>query len=174
LEDRDDDVRLAAILAIEQMSQKGAQDLDKAVRSLTGSLEDPVTDVRVEAAITLWRVNGDSNVVPVLIRELQHAGSGVTCRKIVHIFGEMGGASKSAVPAMLQRAENPPPEPLVPMQSIRDAAIDAIDRIDQRHRKSFVPPDQRKTLVERIETPPIKTEYREDTLAAETEQTLHR
>jgi hypothetical protein len=173
LKDRDDDVRLAAILAIEPMAQQ-AQGLDKAVPALAASLHDPAADVRVEAAITLWRVNGDSNAVPLLIRELEHAGSGVTCRKIVHIFGEMGGTAKSAIPAMLQRAENPPPEPLVPIESIRDAAIDAIDRIDQRHRKSFVPPGQRKTFVEQIETPPVKTEYGEDTTAPGTEQTLHR
>jgi hypothetical protein len=37
-----------------------------------------------------------------------------------------------------------------------------------------VPPDQRKTLVDQIETPAGKAEYGEETAASGTEKTLHK
>jgi hypothetical protein len=68
----------------------------------------------------------------------------------------MGAAAKPAIPIMQSKANDPPPETtgLAPVQSVRDVALEAIDRIDQRHWKAFAPPPNTRFVIKEFDTPP--------------------
>jgi hypothetical protein len=156
LNDKDSDVRLAAVLAIETIAERRARQLRETIPILTTLLTDPSAEVRIEADICLWRINADPRVVPALMKELEHANCGVTCRKIIRAFGQMGPVARTAIPAIQKEADHPPPEPsgLPPVQSVREVALEAIDRIDPWHWKTFAPPVHAHSLVEEFDTPP--------------------
>jgi hypothetical protein len=156
LNDQDSDVRLAAVLAIETIAERRPIQLRGTIPILAARLTDPSSEVRIEAEICLWRINADPRVVPVLMKELELADNGATCRKIIRAFGQMGPAARAAIPAIQKKADHPPAEPsgLTPVQSVREVALEAIDRIDQWHSKTFAPPFHAHSLVEEFDTPP--------------------
>jgi hypothetical protein len=73
-----------------------------AVLPLTKLLSDTNSFARLEAAIALWRIKLDTNVIPLLIAELEAATDALSSRRILNAFGEMGPAAKAAVPGILK------------------------------------------------------------------------
>jgi HEAT repeat protein len=71
-----------------------------AVPDLTALLAYTNSYTRQQAAIALWRINGDTNAIPVLISELPQAFDAARCASIVTILGDIGPAAAAAVPAI--------------------------------------------------------------------------
>jgi hypothetical protein len=132
LHHRDSRVRLMAILVIRDIDPvmwpnrtKVVQSLVQAIRQKANVAEDVKGEaawalgcigpgarstpyVRATAAIGLWRIAGETNVLPILVRELGRSPDEMTCRRIIAALGEMGEAAKSAIPVILARGINTP------------------------------------------------------------------
>jgi HEAT repeat protein len=107
------------------------RDARGALPELRKTLKDKYTDVRVRAAIAIWKVDGQvDEVLPVLIEALQRkAGNGPEeissweIAEVTEVLGEMGARTKSAVPVVI---------PLLKHESwnIRRSAREALKKID--------------------------------------------
>ena len=62
---------------------------------------------REQAAIALWRITRDTNVVSLLVAELDRAPNSMAYRQIVSALGEMGQPAKAAVPAVVRTIGQP-------------------------------------------------------------------
>ena len=125
-----------------------------ATPALTGLLSDSDSSARIESGLALWQLNRDTNVLPVLIQGLKESPDGQTCRRIVTVFGEMGGVAKAAIPAIIERVANPPLE-AKPLRSLREIAMDAVDKIDPKQWNLLLPPSHdRKRFFDGLDTPP--------------------
>ncbi|PYJ55030.1 MAG: hypothetical protein DME24_25485 [Verrucomicrobia bacterium] len=101
-----------------------------AVPALTKLLSDTDPYAREEAAVALWRINHDTNVIPVLLAELEAANEAPRYGIILTAFGEMGPAAKPAVPAIMktirERRGMPNPHGI----DIPEVALKALKKID--------------------------------------------
>jgi HEAT repeat protein len=73
-----------------------------AVSPLTKLLSDTNSYAREQAAIALWRINRDTNVIPVLIAELESASEAPAYGRILTALREMGRSATAAVPVILK------------------------------------------------------------------------
>jgi HEAT repeat protein len=74
-----------------------------AVPELTKLLRDPDPFVRQQSAIALWRIDGATHVVPLIVAELQSPENPPTWnRALLKVLGEMGSAAKPARAAVLK------------------------------------------------------------------------
>jgi HEAT repeat protein len=82
--------------AAEVLGQLGPQ-AHAACSELKKLLADPDAGVRREAAIALWRIASDREVLPILITELK---GNEDAKQLIAVLGEMGPIAKPAVPAI--------------------------------------------------------------------------
>jgi hypothetical protein len=114
-----------------------------AAADLTGLLGDPEPEVQVSAAIALWQINGDTNVLPVIARSLRQASSPVA---VLRTLGEMGSCARPSVEAVLEAI------PIWELQTnasrpradIRKCAREALAKIDPE-------------AAAKVEDPPIRS-----------------
>jgi HEAT repeat protein len=100
-----------------------------AVPELRKLLAAPDRDLRRQAAIALWRIDHDTNMVAVLTSELEEGGL-TTHPDVLAALGEMGPLAKNAVPAIVKMVEPPQPESFSPLDST--FALDVLDKIDRQ------------------------------------------
>ena len=79
-------------------------DARMAVPWLRQSLSDTNAPMRLSAAIALWRISQDTNVVSVVIEQFDRNPQN---REILRALGEMGPLAKSAVPTLLKLLRDP-------------------------------------------------------------------
>jgi hypothetical protein len=103
---------------------------------LENALSDRLATVRLWSAIALWRVNRDTNAIPVMIATLKTApDQDGTCDTIIEILGEAGPLAQAAVPTIRAKmlgyvSKRVPPEGAdVPILRAREAARQALLRI---------------------------------------------
>jgi HEAT repeats len=116
-------------LAAQTLGRMGAS-AKAAVPRLTEMLNDSHGDARHEAAIALWRINGNTNVIPHLISELARSTDPIACRNILTALGEIGPAAKAAVPEVLRKFEYPSWLFHLAGATVPDAAREALAKID--------------------------------------------
>ena len=85
--------------AINLLGQVGP-DARTAVPQLNVLLRNTNSYTRREAAIALWRIDGDTNIIPILVSELEQTSDEETCAQLLNIFGCMGRLGKPAIPAI--------------------------------------------------------------------------
>jgi len=73
-----------------------------AVSPLTRLLGDTNSYTRVRAAIALWRINRDTNVIPVLYAELESASEAPAYGRILTALRQMGPSAMAAVPVIIK------------------------------------------------------------------------
>jgi HEAT repeat protein len=76
-------------------------DAQTAVPSLRPMLNDAHPYAREQAALALWRITGDTNLVPALVAEFEQAADAQTRQRVLTIFEEMGPGAKEAAPVIL-------------------------------------------------------------------------
>jgi HEAT repeat protein len=118
-------------------------------------LSDPDSSARLEAAIALWRLDRDSRVLSVLIQDIKSARRTETCVRVIRAFGEMGPLAKDAIPVIVRTANAPPLEPMIPAVTIREAAMDAVDKIDPKQWHLLLPPSNGRRFFDDMEQPPV-------------------
>ncbi|PYK62566.1 MAG: hypothetical protein DME21_05925 [Verrucomicrobia bacterium] len=99
-------------------------DAQMAVPWLRQSLSDTNAPMRLSAAIALWRISQDTNVVSVVIEQFDRNPQN---REILRALGEMGPLAKSAVPTLL-KILGPPDPPWPPY--VQPLAREALKKID--------------------------------------------
>jgi len=99
-------------------------DARMAVPWLRQSLSDTNAPMRLSAAIALWRISQDTNVVSVVIEQFDRNPQN---REILRALGEMGPLAKSAVPTLL-KILGPPDPPWPPY--VQPLAREALKKID--------------------------------------------
>jgi HEAT repeat protein len=76
-------------------------------RTAAPELEDLLlntnAEVRLEAAIALWRIKDPTNLLARALREFEWASDRKAQTRLVEVFGEMGPAANEAVPVVLRR-----------------------------------------------------------------------
>jgi len=98
-------------------------DAQMAVPWLRQSLSDTNAPMRLSAAIALWRISQDTNVVSVVIEQFERNPQN---REILRALGEMGPLAKSAVPTLL-KILGPPDPPWPPY--VQPLAREALEKI---------------------------------------------
>jgi len=98
-------------------------DAQMAVPWLRQSLSDTNAPMRLSAAIALWRISQDTNVVSVVIEQFNRNPKN---REILRALGEMGPLAKSAVPTLLKLLRDP--DSLGPF--VQPLAREALKKID--------------------------------------------
>jgi HEAT repeat protein len=76
-------------------------DANAAVPDLHKMLNDPHSYAQEQAALALWRITGETNVVSTLAAAFEQAADAQTRQRILTIFEEMGPGAKDAVPLIL-------------------------------------------------------------------------
>jgi HEAT repeat protein len=105
-----------------------------AASDLRDLLQSPDRALRSEAAIALWRIEQDTNVVTILAEELEQGGP-VPSFEILSALGEIGPAAQAAIPVLLRRLGPPDagffgrPDALVILQTL--------EKIDRSNAESF-------------------------------------
>jgi hypothetical protein len=96
---------------------------------------------RVAAAGALWAIDRRTNVLPALIRELEHSSNTIVLMDCFRVLGEMGAAAKEAVPVILKTADrlNQDPRFRGPSFLVPQAA-DALKKIEPGSEEKL-PPD---------------------------------
>ena len=94
-------VRAAAALALGEIGPEAKS----ALPGLTRVLSATNSYTRIQAAIAIWRIAADTNMIPTLIAELDTTPDVPTCSWILSAFGEMGPVAKPAIPAMLRKLQ---------------------------------------------------------------------
>ena len=69
-----------------------------AIPGLRKLLRDWDPPARIEAAIALYRIAGETNGISLLAAELEASHDGEICRRILTAFGEMGSAATDPIP----------------------------------------------------------------------------
>jgi len=85
---------------------------------------------REQAAIALWRINCDTNVVPVLTAELDSASEAAAYGSIPTAFSEMGPSASAAVPVIIKAIREKrgmPNPPGIDIPAVRLKALREID-----------------------------------------------
>ena len=113
-------IRATAAWALGQVGP----DAQMAVPWLRQSLSDTNAPMRLSAAIALWRISQDTNVVSVVIEQFDRNPQN---REILRALGEMGPLAKSAVPTLL-KILGPPDPPWQPY--VQPLAREALKKID--------------------------------------------
>lgn len=96
-------------------------------------LSDRSPAVRLWAAVTLWRINQDASVIPVLIADLRSAsGEDGTCYAAIRVLGEAGALAKPATSKIRGIMLQFDPERMLPEggADLVQAARDALRQID--------------------------------------------
>ena len=115
----------------------------EAAPRLTQLLKHEAPQFRLEAARTLWKVEKDPAVVPVLVAIVK-GDDHMLARKAAEALGEIGPAAKDALPALkaLLPKEEPArvipgfaPAPDTSLWELRPTARDAIRKIEQNPKK---------------------------------------
>lgn len=102
-----DDLSYVRLNAAHALGQAGQEARDAVPALITVTLRDPDFRVRLEAAVSLWKIDKHvPPVVPVLIQALRHSDELV--RWIAaDCLGEIGPAAQEAIPALRAALEQP-------------------------------------------------------------------
>jgi len=73
------------------------------VPSLSMLLNDKGAYARQAAAVALWRIDGATNIIPLLIHELSQTADRTREASILKAFCEMGPAASAAAPTILAK-----------------------------------------------------------------------
>ena len=73
-----------------------------AIPELRRIVNDPGTRERDRIAADLWRISHDTNVIPVLVVELDKARDFVTRWEILRVLGQIGPPARPAIPSILK------------------------------------------------------------------------
>jgi hypothetical protein len=95
-------------------------------------------ELRVQAAIALWRVEGNTNVIPMLTAELDQNSLAMSL-EVLAALREMGPAAKSVASTLMKQAQLPPysgPAMADPMV----LALEAIDPVSASNANKHVSP----------------------------------
>jgi HEAT repeat protein len=109
-------------------------------RGLKESLRDALASVRVWSAVALWRINRDTNIIPLLVSELNTArAEDGTCHATIQVLGEAGTLAKAAVPAIRAKMLAYDSERALPegAGALIQAAREALLRIDSKAISEF-------------------------------------
>ena len=103
-----------------------------AVAPLTRLLSDTnsYSYAREQAAIALWRINRDTNVIPVLIAELESASEAPAYGRILTALREMGPSARAAVPVIIKTIKDQRGMPNNHGIDIRAVGLKALEEID--------------------------------------------
>jgi HEAT repeat protein len=147
-----------------------------AVPILADLLKEPDAETRIQAALALWRIDHQAEVVPVLVRELKSsvarrptsasplsgrlgvAGSTAAvppCRQAADALGIMGPAARAAVPALIEVLRNPR------LCSHRPSYAQALAKIDRQAAGVAVP-----MLIDLLDSKPEDLRLSEQAAAA--------
>lgn len=107
--------------AAEALGHLGPQ-AEAAIPQLTTLLGDSDKEVRVRAAVALWRISGHTDGVQVLAENVSSKFMDPTWHQQLEVLGEMGPTAKAAIPALqyLCRFANP---------EIREPALTTLSKI---------------------------------------------
>jgi len=100
------------------------------VSPLTRLLSDTNSYAREQAAIALWRINRDTNVVPVLIAELGSASEAPAYGRILTALREIGPSARAAVPVIIKTIKDRRGMPNDHGIDIRAVGLNALEEID--------------------------------------------
>jgi HEAT repeats len=92
-------------------------------------LAAPERDLRSEAAIALWRINRETNMLAVLTAELEQRGL-MAYPDVLTALGEMGPLAKAAVPAIIKMLG--PPQAGFFSQPDSTFTLNALEKIDRQ------------------------------------------
>jgi hypothetical protein len=93
-------VRSAAATVLGQMREQASLRTESVIAGLSKQLSDSDSLARQEAAYALWRINGDTNTISVLLDELKNASDVPTGTKILFYFQAMGRVVKPMIPVI--------------------------------------------------------------------------
>ncbi len=134
LEDKDSDVREAAVKALGEL---GIRDGDVAMK-IVERLEDAVSDVRVAAVEALGKIGiRDSDVAMKIVEKLEHKDSDVRYAA-VRVFGSLGIKDREVVMKIAERLEDEDSD-------VREAAVYALGKLGIKDR------DVAMKIVEKLE-----------------------
>jgi hypothetical protein len=85
---------------------------------------------REQAAIALWRINRDTNVIPDLISELGSASAATAYARILTALREMGPSARAAVPVIIKTIKDQGGMPNNHGIDIRAVGLKALEEID--------------------------------------------
>lgn len=124
-------------------------DAKSAVPELTRLLQARDRYVRSEAAVALWRIQQNTNMLTVLTAELEEGG-GFPFFDVVTALGEMGPAAKPAAPLLVQKLG--PPQGLFsrPDTAFILSALEKIDRATADRVRSQVEDSRQMDFIRRI------------------------
>jgi HEAT repeats len=98
--------RVSVCQAVARVLGRMGPDAKSAIPALTILLDDPKLYSRQEAAIALWQINHDTNLVSRLIRELEQAPDAGEYRTRLQVLAALGPAAQPAVPVILRVMTN--------------------------------------------------------------------
>jgi HEAT repeat protein len=73
---------------------------------LAGCLRSTNAALRVEAAVAVWRTQAQTNVLPLLTRELETSHDEMICSRILGFLAQIGPAAEMAAPALMNAVTN--------------------------------------------------------------------
>ncbi len=112
------DARLAAAEAIKELRPTNQAVLIE----LLAALDSPDEQVRLAAAVALWRIEKHAQAIPSVIKRLRSADPRVREQAATEIGGEFGADAKTAVPELVKRLFDP-------FAGVRSASAEALGRI---------------------------------------------
>jgi hypothetical protein len=62
--------------------------------------------ITAAAFFALWRINHDTNVIPLLLAELEASNEAPTYGRILTVFGEMGPGANAAIPVIMKTIQD--------------------------------------------------------------------
>ncbi len=129
LADPDSRVRVAAVLALDEVIVRSGRFEESAISSLSALLKDPEPQVRLDAALTLTRVGRGLEILPTIDAFVFFHGHG-DCRTAFRVLDALAGRSDEALRILVARAYLPgdEPDPEVLRILVRVAAGSEADR----------------------------------------------
>jgi HEAT repeat protein len=122
----------------------------EAIPQLRQLLKTGDSYTRQQAAVALWRIDNDTNVIPLLVSELRQVRVRVaeprfptvisTCMVTLEAFGEMGSLAKSAEPVIIDVMNHAQEIDRAMEKQILIAAHDALAKIDPELNQALAPP----------------------------------
>jgi hypothetical protein len=102
ISDSDPAVRYWAAVSLSALGPKAGS----AAEQLRSALTDPSPNVRIAAAETLWRLDGDADVLPVLIEGIRHENPWIRLRA-ANVLDLLGEKSRPALADITQAKSKP-------------------------------------------------------------------
>jgi HEAT repeat protein len=101
-----------------------------ALPCLSALLTETNASTRHQAILALWRIDHDTNLVELAVRETAVAHEDSTRKRFLEVLGEMGPAARPAVPVILSLITNAPSPAKSSPTSVPAAARSALRRVD--------------------------------------------